>query len=507
MELFRQVQWAYKFSDANVQTSYRNAVRGTPLMPRDLFLMAISGRMHRVIDSQGRSWWSVAAIQNISDSLDVVAQLPGQMLIRRADRWGPIQPGSDGQVLTWNITTGLPEWADAGSGGTAAWGSITGSLSAQADLEAALAAASASGAWGSISGSISDQTDLVAALLSVGATAEWGSISGSITDQADLSAALGTINAEITTINTALTEKMNLTGGNIVTGDQDVTGAVTVHGDITGNNIDVSGSGGGTGSITINETVINETNITYQTDILVQIGHRLWRHTYQPYFNTVKLWHNDIAAELPVYTAQSYWGGLKPLAAAFALSHGATAGNVDMALTDDPDVGLSFDSINAAVGENVQYATKNIPSHAADWTVTARVTLNAYLANYVIFGLVMLDTVAGVSLICGPASYGGPFIQIRRQTGTAFQANVAQRQINSTNEPVWLRIRYVHSSDTYFFDMSVDGKNWRSGWTSQTRASQFGANTPNKIGFAFYRNNGTAGERHLASCDYYVTTP
>ena len=51
------------------------------------------------------------------------------------------------------------------------WGNITGTLSAQTDLQTALNTANASAAWGSITGTLSAQTDLSSALSGKASTA------------------------------------------------------------------------------------------------------------------------------------------------------------------------------------------------------------------------------------------------------------------------------------------------------------------------------------------------
>lgn len=48
-----------------------------------------------------------------------------------------------------------------GGGGAATWGTITGTLSSQSDLNTALGTAGATATWGQVGGDISDQADLV----------------------------------------------------------------------------------------------------------------------------------------------------------------------------------------------------------------------------------------------------------------------------------------------------------------------------------------------------------
>jgi hypothetical protein len=60
----------------------------------------------------------MAAVQDISESLDVLAQLVGDVLVRAADRWraaGPATPAI-GHVLTYQGVATPPIWALAGAG-------------------------------------------------------------------------------------------------------------------------------------------------------------------------------------------------------------------------------------------------------------------------------------------------------------------------------------------------------------------------------------------------------
>jgi hypothetical protein len=200
----------------------------------------------------------------------------------------------------------------------------------------------------------------------------------------------------------------------------------------------------------------------------------------------------------------NWWAGHSPLSADFTLWHGATSGNVDLTLSNDGDVGLILDSVNVAAGENVRFAEKTAPSHSADFTITAHIIPNLYPNNYQIVGQTLRETSGNVSVIFGFAYIGGPFMYVRSQTGTGYIAGRAQEQRIASNAPYWSRIHYVQSSDTYYFDFSLDGKAWVNIYNG-TRTTLFGAGiTPTMQGLGFYVNNGTANKHDMASCDYYV---
>lgn len=116
-EFFRQVQWAWKYSDPNVSKNYTEAVKGTPLLPRDLFLSANAGRLLAIRTPEGALIVSVEGQANVSETLDFLSSLPGSILIRGEDEWIGLAPGTVDQVLTMDDAGEFPEWADAGGGG------------------------------------------------------------------------------------------------------------------------------------------------------------------------------------------------------------------------------------------------------------------------------------------------------------------------------------------------------------------------------------------------------
>lgn len=116
-EWFRQAQWATKFMPAEMYWQIADAVKGTPLLPRDILTMMMAGRLLAFTMPNGRTMWSVQVANDVSQALDVIADLPGSMLVRGADRWMAILPGNNGQVLTASADGLPPLWADGGGGG------------------------------------------------------------------------------------------------------------------------------------------------------------------------------------------------------------------------------------------------------------------------------------------------------------------------------------------------------------------------------------------------------
>lgn len=97
-DLFRQYQWATKYWDPKLYIQAMLAVKGTPLLPRDIMTMIMSGRLCAVMGVNGRNLYPMAALRDVSESLDVITQTPGQSIIRGDEVWEPYTPGGGGGV-------------------------------------------------------------------------------------------------------------------------------------------------------------------------------------------------------------------------------------------------------------------------------------------------------------------------------------------------------------------------------------------------------------------------
>jgi hypothetical protein len=117
MEFFRQVQWAFKFTDHRIIQQYAEAVAGTPLLPRDLYLSAMAGRMLAFYTPEGRLVVSVPANNDVSQTLDFLGSEVGSILLRTEEGWLGLSPGAVGDVLTMAGDPALPLWAEGGGGG------------------------------------------------------------------------------------------------------------------------------------------------------------------------------------------------------------------------------------------------------------------------------------------------------------------------------------------------------------------------------------------------------
>lgn len=114
---FRQANKLAKYADGMTQARAIEMTKGSGLYPRDVMLAAMRGRLYSWIDDTGWKWFSVAAMQDISDTLDILAQTVGNVLVRASDRWRAAEEGSPGDVLTQQASPNAPKFAPAAGGG------------------------------------------------------------------------------------------------------------------------------------------------------------------------------------------------------------------------------------------------------------------------------------------------------------------------------------------------------------------------------------------------------
>ncbi len=118
VDWFRQAIFMAKYADGMTQARAIELTKGTGLYPRDIMIKAMRGRLLYWTDEDGMTWYPMAAIKDISDTLDILAQTIGSVLVRATDRWRAPDPGNFDDVLTYKGSTDPPEWqAVAGGGG------------------------------------------------------------------------------------------------------------------------------------------------------------------------------------------------------------------------------------------------------------------------------------------------------------------------------------------------------------------------------------------------------
>ncbi len=116
IDWFTQANLLAKYVDGASAARAIEMTKGTGLYPRDVLLEAMRGRLYWWADETGWKWFPMAATQDVSNSLDTVAQTVGSILVRALDRWRALPPGVLGYVLTHQAVDEPPIW-QAPSGG------------------------------------------------------------------------------------------------------------------------------------------------------------------------------------------------------------------------------------------------------------------------------------------------------------------------------------------------------------------------------------------------------
>lgn len=131
MDAFTIAQRNFHFLTTQELESWLSTTHQTPYLPRDLYTQHVFGRLWAVLIPGKGTIYPMTARRDASEGLDLLAQLPGQMLVRGADYWQPLPWGTNGQVLTSKGPNETPEWtAGGGGGGGGGWPYTAPQLSA-----------------------------------------------------------------------------------------------------------------------------------------------------------------------------------------------------------------------------------------------------------------------------------------------------------------------------------------------------------------------------------------
>lgn len=82
-------------------------------LARDAQMAAAVGNLVTATDANGKLYlgWRMANAE-IQALLDAITNAEGALLVRTSDAWQGLAPGTDGQVLVFDETSGIPDWAD-----------------------------------------------------------------------------------------------------------------------------------------------------------------------------------------------------------------------------------------------------------------------------------------------------------------------------------------------------------------------------------------------------------
>jgi hypothetical protein len=167
------------------------------------------------------------------------------------------------------------------------------------------------------------------------------------------------------------------------------------------------------------------------------------------------------------------WWFDPPLAADFSLVSGDAS---NLTLADDTDVGLMIDAGPNGTAERMAY--KTLTDKTLDWDLVVRLDGFSASQNYAKWGIAIRDSVSGslidfivtnnigvsINRMNSFTSYNGTSVQFNMTTGTPFN---------------WFRIS--HSGGNYDFQVSPDGKQWKTVLSESDTA--FLTNRADQVGF------------------------
>lgn len=105
----------WRYTDEWIQTTLIEATAGTPYYPRDWFITSLYGRFAALHDPEiGVTAYPMASKLDVSNSLDTIAQMTGDIVVRYSDAWGALHPGPAGTVLTSNGDSLAPSYKPSG---------------------------------------------------------------------------------------------------------------------------------------------------------------------------------------------------------------------------------------------------------------------------------------------------------------------------------------------------------------------------------------------------------
>ncbi len=113
---FKKAQLLIKSGAAQQLVVAELATRGTPWLPRDLITSAMAGRLFAITVPGDRTYYPMAARQDVSASLDILGENKGDVLVRQNELWTALAPGLPGQVLGARGAGQSPVWTTIGPG-------------------------------------------------------------------------------------------------------------------------------------------------------------------------------------------------------------------------------------------------------------------------------------------------------------------------------------------------------------------------------------------------------
>lgn len=78
-------------------------VEGSPLLPRDVMTMMLYNRLYAFVLPSGRILWPMPAYYDVSETLDVITNTPGETIVRGVDGWEPVASPGPQLATRWNV--------------------------------------------------------------------------------------------------------------------------------------------------------------------------------------------------------------------------------------------------------------------------------------------------------------------------------------------------------------------------------------------------------------------
>lgn len=117
-EAFSNAVQTLKLCSADDQQFAEETAKATPYFKRDILMKMVMGTLIPEMKFANKTYVSARiANMNIQQGLDTISQTTGAMVVRIPDGWVALVPGDDGDILTFDALSGLPQWQPNTGGG------------------------------------------------------------------------------------------------------------------------------------------------------------------------------------------------------------------------------------------------------------------------------------------------------------------------------------------------------------------------------------------------------
>jgi len=107
---FSKIGRMVRYLDPKQQVAAIEATKGTPLYPRDILSMGLAGTLFYYVEPSGQRIFSMATRVAVSESLDVIGDVEGTLLVRSGNLWVPVLPTVEDDFLCLKGTPLVPTW-------------------------------------------------------------------------------------------------------------------------------------------------------------------------------------------------------------------------------------------------------------------------------------------------------------------------------------------------------------------------------------------------------------